>query len=109
MKGRKCFTLLLTKEEKYGKLRVRAGKHLIPFLIRPPVKAGSPGRDALPGAEGRARRAAAGGCVKSHHGCGRQLGCKAYGVNSSGKTDLHDGLHLEPVRDQTMLWQVETA
>lgn len=50
MKGRKCHTLLLTREGKYDKLKMRAGKHLIPILIKPPVEAGSPGQDALLGA-----------------------------------------------------------
>ena len=48
MKGRKCHTLLLTRERKYDKLKMRAGKHPIPFLIKPQVEAGSPGQDALP-------------------------------------------------------------
>lgn len=50
MRVRKHLTLLLTREEKKVKLKMRAGKHLIPFLIKSQVVAGSPEQDALPGA-----------------------------------------------------------
>lgn len=99
------------------------------------MEAGSPGQDrrlCLEQWQGRAGGGAAGSGMKSHHDRDRQLGCKVYGMNSAvaltsgylaqnrlgcllkpgglcGKTDLYDGIHLEPVRDQTMLWQVETA